>query len=317
MILLQQPVPVFVKDHMPFFAITGRMTMTRRISVVSGLLLILLCTGVAVGQDDSTRSYERHHWDWFKFHRNPTISLVYGWMQSSLDGSTQQFYSPRSAELRLGGLRQFDVDESVNIVEHRNDNLFLGVASKDLGGAVNPGEIGFTAWRFGGAWEKGYGYKLTGASEGPAINLLTSDGVQWTNLALKGGITNSADSAILGMYEGGVRFGTKSGAVVRFHILPLLAVDMSYERSAVYRRHKVWEWLGGVIVQGGGDWLLDRFVDRILRSTPEAAPAVNFVLKNALSYGVYELRKKNGNWPFASEAPISNDTFMIGLTMVF
>jgi hypothetical protein len=114
-----------------------------------------------------------------------------------------------------------------------------------------------------------------------------------------------------------LRFGTRNGAVVRFHILPLLAIDASYERSVVYRRHKFWEWLGGVIVQGSGDWLLDRFVDRILRSTPEAVPVVNFVLKNALSYGVYELRKKNGNWPFESEAPISNDTFMVGVTMVF
>lgn len=44
---------------------------------------------------------------------------------------------------------------------------------------------------------------------------------------------------------------------------------------------------------------------------------VNFVLKNAFSYGFHELRKKNGSWPFESEAPISNDTFMIGVTMVF
>jgi hypothetical protein len=291
--------------------------MTTRDFVATSFLFIFLFASMAVGQEDSVRWQDNHHWDWFKFHRNPTMSIEYGWMQSSLDGSIQSFYAPRSAELRLGGLRQFDVDESESIVEHRNDYLFLGVASKDLGATVNPGEIAFTGWRCGGGWEKGYGYKLSSATEGPAINLLTSQGVQWTNFALKGGITNSADSTILGMYEGGLRFGTKSGAVLRFHILPLLALDASYERSVVYRRHKLWEWLGGVVVQGSGDWLLDRFVDRILRSTPEAVPVVNFVLKNALSYGIYELRKKNGNWPFESEAPISNDTFMVGVTMVF
>ncbi len=291
--------------------------MTNRMIATTAFLFIVLCANMAVGQEDSAKSYEHNHWNWFRFHRNPTMSIVYGWMQSGLDGSTQPFYAPRSAEVRLGGLRQFDVDESDNIVEHRNDYLFLGVASKELGATVNAGEIAFTEWRFGAAWEKGYGYKLTSASEGPTINLLTSHGAQWTNLTLKGGITNGADSAILGMYEGGMRLGMKSGAVVRFHILPLLALDASYERSVVYRRLKFWEWLGSVVVQGGGDLLLDRFVDRILRSTPEAVPVVNFVLKNALSYGVYELRKKNGNWPFESEAPISNDTFMVGVTMIF
>lgn len=288
-----------------------------RKSTATAIFFTCLFAGMAVGQEDSVKWQEHHHWNWFKYHRNPTISMVYGWMQSGLDGSTQSLYAPRSAELRLGGLRQFDVDESENIVEHRNDYLFLGVASKDLGATVNTGEIAFTDWRFGAGWEKGYGYKLTSATEGPAINLLTTHGAQWTNLALKGGITNGADSTVLGMYEGGLRFGMKSGAVVRFHILPLLALDASYERSVVYRRHKFWEWLGGVIVHGGGEALLDRFVDRILRSTPDAVPIVNFVLKNALSYGVYELRKKNGNWPFESEAPISNDTFMVGVTMVF
>ena len=288
----------------------------RRLATTASLF-IALCTCIAVGQEDSARSFEHNHWNWFRFHRSPTMSIVYGWMQSGLDGSMQSFYAPRSAEVRLGGLRQFDVDESDNIVEHRNDYLFLGVASKELGATVNPGEIAFTAWRLGAAWEKGYGYKLTSASEGPTINLLTSQGAQSTNLALKGGITNGADSAILGMYEGGIRFGTKSGAVVRFHILPLLALDASYERSVVYRRYKFWEWLGSVIVQGSGDWLLDRFVDKILRSTPDAVPVVNFVLKNAFSYGFHELRKKNGSWPFESEAPITNDTFMIGFTMVF
>jgi hypothetical protein len=32
---------------------------------------------------------------------------------------------------------------------------------------------------------------------------------------------------------------------------------------------------------------------------------------------MYELRKKNGNWPFESEAPVTYDTWRIGMTMVF
>jgi hypothetical protein len=291
--------------------------MTRRLIASLAALFLALSVNTAVSQEDSVEWHEHDQWNWFKFHRNPTLGLAYGWVNNSLDGAAKPLFSSRLAELHFGGLRQNELDESESIVEHRNDYLFAGVATKDLGSRLNSGEIAFTAWRLGMVWEKGYGYKLTGALEGPSISLLTTQGVQWTNVALKSGITSGADSTLLGMYEGGIRFGTRSGAVVRFHMLPLLTLDAGYERSVVYRRHKFWEWLGGVVVAGGGDWLLDRFVDRILRSTPEGAPVVNFVLKSALSYGVYELRKKNGNWPFESEAPMSSETFMVGVTMVF
>jgi len=288
--------------------------------VFTGVILCLtFWTGIAAGQEDSAVWREHDHDRWIRFmsHRNPTLGLSYGWTQSSLDGSTQSLYNPRSAEVRLGGLFHRDSDESEEVVEQKNDYLFLGVSTKDLGGEAEQGEILYTAWRFGGGWENGYGYELAGSPEGPSINLLTSQGVQLTNFRLKGGITNGADSLLLGMYESGLRFGTRSGGVLRFHIIPLLAVDAGYERSVIYRRHKFWEWLGSVIVEGGGTWALDRFVDRVLRSTPEAVPILNFVLKTALAYGVYELRMKNGNWPFESEAPISNSTFMVGVTMVF
>jgi hypothetical protein len=51
--------------------------------------------------------------------------------------------------------------------------------------------------------------------------------------------------------------------------------------------------------------------------SPAAAPIVNFVLKNGLSYGMYQLRKEKMNYPFESEAPILNDTFKIGVTFIF
>ncbi len=293
--------------------------MNKKVVITGAILCLAFWTGVAAAQEDSVKWREHDHDRWIQFmsHRNPTLGLSYGWMQSSLDGAAQSLFSPRTAEVRLGGLLHRESYESEAIVEHRNDCLFLGVASSDLGGEPEPGEVKYAAWRFGGVWEDGYGYALAGSLEGPSINLLTSQGVQWTSFSLKGGITNSADSSLLGMYESGLRFGTRSGGMVRFHVLPLLAVDAGYERSVIYRRHKLWQWLGSVIVEGAGTWALDKFVERILRSTPEAVPVVNFVLKNALSYGVYELRKKDGNWPFDSEAPISNSTFMVGVTMVF
>ncbi len=282
------------------------------------ILLIGLSAATSYAQEDTLWPGAAHrHWDEFIGHRSPTLSLTYGRTNSSLEGLVQPFFDPRSAEIRIGGLRSRATDESESIAEHRFDYLHLGVATNDLGGKVQEGEIGFTVWRFGCAWEDGFGYKFGESHESPTLNLLTSQGGQWTSFSNVKGISSSADSALMGMYKEGIRFGTRSAAVVRLRITPMLCVDASYERSVVYRRHKFWAWLGSAAVEGAGQWCIDRFVERILDSTPEAAPIVNFVLKNAVAYGVYELRTKDGNWPFASEAPMSNDTFMVGVTLIF
>jgi len=52
-------------------------------------------------------------------------------------------------------------------------------------------------------------------------------------------------------------------------------------------------------------------------ASPTAVPVVHFLLKNGLSYGVYQLRKEKMNYPFDSEAPIVNDTFKVGVTFIF
>jgi hypothetical protein len=291
--------------------------MHTRIASLACLLFLALCSTAALSQEDSLVEHKNHRWFRFMYHRNPTLGLSYGWSNSSLEGTVQSLYSPRTAEIRIGGIKQDETDESEYVIEQRQDYAFLGTASHDLGQNPKAGEIGFTTWRFGCAWERGYGYALAGRANGPSISLITTKGLQWTNFALKGGITNGADSVLLGAYEGGMRFGTRSGAIVRVHLLPLLSLDAGYERSVVYRRLKFWPWLGSAIIEGGGDEILNKFVERILGSTPEAAPIVNFVLKSALAYGVYELRVKNGNWPFESEAPISNNAFTVGLMFVF
>jgi hypothetical protein len=291
--------------------------MTSHKSPFALMLLLCVCTWRGFGQDDSTWSRSHDKWNWFRWHRSPTLTLSYGFVQSGLEGLAQSAFAPRSLELRMGGGRVDEMSQSAYVVEHRNEYFSIMAANKDLGGQVNPGEISFASWSLGFSWERGYGYKFSSAAEGPAIYLLPVHGVQWTNFAVKSGITNGPDNALLGDYEGGMRFGTKGGGLIRFHLLPLLAVDVGYDRMVIYRRLKFWEWLGSVIVEGGGDWAVDRFAERVLDSSPGAAPIVNFVLKSAVSYGMYELRKKNGNWPFESEAPVTYDTWRIGMTMVF
>jgi hypothetical protein len=63
--------------------------------------------------------------------------------------------------------------------------------------------------------------------------------------------------------------------------------------------------------------LLDTFINEVFKSSPAAGPIVNFVLKNALAYGIYELRQEKMNWPFSSEAPLAFDQFKVGVTFIF
>jgi hypothetical protein len=51
--------------------------------------------------------------------------------------------------------------------------------------------------------------------------------------------------------------------------------------------------------------------------SPYAGPIVHFVLKNALSYGFYELRKKHMNWPVQTVAPLMYENYKVGLTFAF
>jgi hypothetical protein len=61
----------------------------------------------------------------------------------------------------------------------------------------------------------------------------------------------------------------------------------------------------------------DYFIKEIFYASPSAGPIVYFLLKNALSYGIYELRQEKMNWPFSSAPPLSFDSFRFGLMFTF
>jgi hypothetical protein len=254
----------------------------------------------------------RHHW-WGLFrNQQPTISTSFGFTESSVNGLTQSFASPRTFELKLGGAR---ISEEPEGILHMRHNSFMFANLTNAVGGKSSTEINTDIWRFGFEWDKGYGYGSTD-SPAPSVLLMHSDGVHWSKLRVKGNPGVSADAELLSLYEA-FRFGTKTEATVSVRVAPLVALNAGYERSAMFRRHLVWGWLGSVALESGVGWALDKFIDRIVDASPAAAPIVNFVLKNGLSYGVYQLRKERMNYPFESEAPILNDTFKIGITFIF
>ena len=94
-------------------------------------------------------------------------------------------------------------------------------------------------------------------------------------------------------------------------------IDAGYERSIVFERHLFWKWAGSALIEAAAQGLLDEFINKIFKSSPAAGPVVNFLLKNALAYGIYELRQDEMNWPFPSSPPLAYDQFKVGMTFVF
>jgi hypothetical protein len=116
------------------------------------------------------------------------------------------------------------------------------------------------------------------------------------------------------LYHDSFRFGTAFEAGVRFQVIRQISLEADYERAVVFQRHLFWKWLGSAAIEGAAQFMLDRFVEEIMDSSPYFAPVMSFLLKNGLYYGIYELRKEKMNWPFNSEAPVTIDQFKVGVT---
>jgi hypothetical protein len=283
--------------------------------VVLSILAFLCAFAVATAQDDSTTTHNYNRW--CSWHRSPAMSIDYGSVQQTLNGFTQPMASLRAFHLKLGGAKISLLDQAANVLEYRYHYGYVATASPDLGGTVGNGEFAAELWKFGGGWDKGYGYAF-GDPEGSTGILLThAQSMALSTVRPRTAFASPADSALFAVFEGALRFGTSMEAGLKIRLTPLVMIESGFERTAVFRRFQVWEWLGSACIEGVGHWVIDRFVSQVEHSSPVAVPLVHFVLKNAYSYAVYQLRRYMMNFPFDSEGSMTFDSFRVGVTLVF
>ena len=302
------------------------------------LFLTLSLTSVPVfaqAEKDSAKTEKDWiwHWNWdevddwedwtidWGFKKNkPAITLQYGIADLRLDGVTSGFVDPALAELKLGYVREKSAWNTDYIIDHSYKFLYLSNESNKLSGKEKQSDIDIESemWRFGFGKVSGYGYKL---GESAAVIPYNGYSLNWSRI--KFGypdimtFAGSPDYARLERFNEAFRFGTSSEGGLKIKAGENLIFDAGYERSVVFERHLFWKWAGSAIIEAASQGLLDGFVDEVFKSSPAAGPIVNFVLKNALAYGIYELRQEKMNWPFKSAAPISYDQFKFGVTVVF
>ena len=296
------------------------------------LVLIWFLSFPVLSQDDSTKTEKDWNWHWswnewddwndwemdFGFSGNrPAISLQYGLANLKRDDLQSQFVDPNLIELKLGYIRDRKAWGTENIIKHSYKYLYLSNGSNKLAGKEAVGaEIESNMWRFGFGKSSGYGYKL---GENAAIIPYYSYTMNWSNINFNYSKVSTPidEQNILNLYDESFRFGTSSEGGIRIKVIDNLMLDAGYERSIVFQRHLFWKWAGSALIETAAQGLLDGFIHKVFESSPAAGPIVNFLLKNALAYGLYELRQEKMNWPFNSEAPIAYDQFKFGLTFVF
>jgi len=296
------------------------------------VLSLILFSISSFAQDDSTKTQKDWEWHWNEWddwndwnedfevsETHPAISLQYGLANLSRNDLQSTFVDPNLLELKLGYIRDKKAWGTDYIIKHSYKFLYLSNESNKLSGKEAAGtEIESNMWRFGFGRSSGYGYKL---GENAAIIPYYTYTLNWSNIDFKYPSiqTISADPDIdkLNFYDESFRFGTSSEGGVRIKVIDNLMLDAGYERSIVFQRHLFWKWAGSALIEAAAQGLLDDFIKEVFESSPVAGPIVNFLLKNGLAYGFYELRQDKMNWPFSSEAPISYDQFKFGVTVVF
>ena len=275
---------------------------------------------IEISEDDW---FNENNWDDFEvdfdffdpyFTKSPSVSLTYGISSMSIKDFSGSFADPSIPEIKLGYTTEKPVWEEEDIIDYKYSYLFLSNVSTDISGTPEANKIESNLWRFGFGWANGYGYRLGSSS---AVIPYNSYSFAWSRLDVKNFPANQNDINKLSMYNDSFRFGTGSEAGLKIKVIPLVNFDVAYERSVIFERHLFWKWAGSALIEGAGHWALDAFVDKIMDSSPYAAPVVGFVLKSALSYGIYELRQEKMNWPFNSSAPLSYDQVKFGVTFIF
>lgn len=265
--------------------------------------------------DDSWEYHPRFDWRWdwnFDFLKHPTVSIHYGLSNITLKDLPSSFSQPALGEVKVGYTRvkKFKTDY---LVRHKFNYLTISNTSFELGKKKEDGKINAEMWRFGFGEEKGFGYKTGSAS----FVLYNSWGATWGNVKFKDSINNPVDYALIKPFYDEFRFSSFNAGGIKIKPVEFLEIDLSGQRNAIYPAFLFWKASGSFIIEAAAQGLVDSFVGEIFKSSPAAAPIVSFIMKNAVSFAVYELRKEKVNWPFNSPTPLIVDTYKVGLSFVF
>lgn len=261
--------------------------------------------------NDNNRFHER------KFFEKPTLEMSYGISEVTLNNLSSNISPVGMLELKLGySTQRKSYYDKKSVLKYINGFTFLSVASTDLNSNSKPvSDLNSETWRFGLGMKQGYGVDL-GKS---AIMPYTSGAFVWSKFNMQGNTVglSANDLNSLSNFNETFRFGTLSESGINLQIIPLITLQAKFERAIVLPRHLFAVQMGSMLIETVGAYMLGDFIDNVMRNSPVLGTIVSFALKSGYSYGIYELRRSEMNWPFGGEAPLSFDTYKVGMTFTF
>ena len=293
-----------------------------KLIIVIYFLFSILNTTLCYGKNDSSRISEIDRiLNKLKFSEsvknNYFLELYYG---LNLPGFGGYFNTPIvkafSLDLRYGFVR---IDTSFTPLGNyyfaseftflRNTSSYLKLDRKKITNGVTT-----DAWCFGFGYSNGYGYSF---KDNTKFTLYNSGNINWSKVDIENFPSNPIDSNTASLYDEEFRFGTAFDCGLIIDVLPVLKFDLGYEHQIIFPRHLALKWLGS----SGLELIIQRTIDLylidLLNLNRSQLPAVNFLLKNAVSFLFYEFRRHQMNWPFKSEIPLNYDNMRIGVKLIF
>lgn len=263
--------------------------------------------GYGWDDDDSDWNWE---FDWDS-ESKPFMELNYGLGNPKHKSIRGDFTEIGSAQLRLG---YRSVEEYKDPVLEVDENFFeLANLSSDLGTSDTEKDYNTKLWRFGLGWTDGYGY----GNKDLGVLLYNQNSFLWSRLETETDSYLGNDQNRLDLFNEALRFGSSVEGGAKVELGGLFSVNGSYQASVIFPRHMFWYHSGSLIVRAIGMGSIDYFVGEVLDSTPEAAPVVNFLLKNGFSYAFHVLQRENMNFPFDTAPALTYETYKIGVTFTF
>ncbi|MDW8075288.1 MAG: hypothetical protein RMK00_05900 [Bacteroidota bacterium] len=234
----------------------------------------------------------------------------------SIDG-TPTLSPAAGAELEFGTLtfRQLQQDNSV---QRLSSSTMTVAALLPRLGFRNTTQVATEGWRFG--FRLGSGHRLGGKS---GVYFLHSGGWTWSYVRPTSA-PSSSDSATIARATADVEsfrtshFGANTSATVGYTIAGTVLIEASYQRILLYKNHVFLPWLGSLLLEGLAQSLIGVALDQAEERNPHATALATLILRSALSWGIYELRRTSGqHFPFRGNTPMLWDEFRIGIGMQF
>lgn len=287
------------------------------LSIVT-ITMLLNISPITAQESHKKEKKEREHifYSWednFLYKGKPSIELTYGQSEISLKNYGSDFTQNGTINLKLGWHKESNLEQK-SIIKYRSNYISGSYSTSNirLGNTTSGAPV---TLNFGFGSADGYGYKLGKKS---SLVLYNSSAMTWTRYDRgSGSSTIETGYNRIEDFNKSLRFGSTAEGGIIIPLGGLVNLQASYDRTIVFPRHMVWKHIGSALIEAGGQSIIDGFVYAIYKSSPFAAPIVSFILKNGLSYGLYELRREKMNWPFESAEPLLFDTYKVGVKFTF